>query len=49
MRLDRDKAMIYAEKDNKIKTYHLENYLLRKSKSKEYFCFVIQAINSNPH
>lgn len=34
LRLDRQKYILYAEKDNKIKTYILEDYLIRKSKSK---------------
>lgn len=34
MKLDREKHILFAEKDNKIKTYALEDYLLRKSKNK---------------
>lgn len=26
----------------------MKNYLLRRSKNKEYFCFVLEAINCNP-
>ena len=41
MRLDRVKGILYAEKDNKIKTYILSDYLLRRSKNKEFYCFVL--------
>ena len=41
MRLDREKCILYAEKDNKIKTYILSDYLLRRSKNKEFYCFVL--------
>jgi len=40
---------LYAEKDNKIKTYILEDYIIRKSKNKDYYSFVLEAINDHPH
>lgn len=27
----------------------LENYIIRKSKNKEFYCFVLEAINDHPH
>jgi hypothetical protein len=48
LRLDQDRQLLYAERELKIKTYELKDYLLRKSKNKDYFSFVLEAINSNP-
>ena len=39
---------MYAERETKIKTYDLRDYILRKSKNKDYHSFVLEAINSNP-
>jgi hypothetical protein len=41
LRFDREKHLIYAEKDKKIKIYDLANYIVRKSKANEYFCIVL--------
>jgi hypothetical protein len=34
IRLDKEKKILFAEKDNRLKTFILDNYLLRKSKNK---------------
>lgn len=48
LRLDQDRHLMYAERESKIKTYDLRDYILRKSKNKDYHSFVLEAINSNP-
>lgn len=48
LRLDQDRHILYAEREVKIKSYDLKNYILRRSKNKEYFCFVLEAINNTP-
>lgn len=48
LRLDQDRHILYAERETKIKNYDMKNYILRKSKNKDYFSFVLEAINSNP-
>lgn len=48
LRLDQDNHVIYAETKEKIKTYNLRDYIIRSSKNKEYFIFVLEAINANP-
>lgn len=49
LRLDRERHTLLAEKEKKIKSYDLGNYLLRASKNKSYNSFVLEAINSKPH
>ena len=49
LRLDREKQILHAERENKIKTYDLSDYLLRISKNTDYHCFVLEAINNKPH
>ena len=49
MRVDPENAIIYAEKSERIKTYIMKDYLLRRSKNKDYFSFVLEAINNHPH
>ena len=49
MRIDRENGIIYAEKDEKIKTYLMKDYIVRKSKNKDYYSFVLEAINNHPH
>ena len=49
MRYDLDKHIIFAEREEKIKSYDLRNYILRRSKNKDYYCFVLEAINNVPH
>lgn len=39
---------MFAEREARIKTYDLKDYLLRISKNKDYFSFVLEAINNNP-
>lgn len=48
LRLDQDRHIMFAEREAKIKTYDLKDYLLRVSKNKDYFSFVLEAINNNP-
>lgn len=48
LRLDMDKHLMFAEREQKIKSYDMRNYILRRSKNKEYFCFVLEAINRTP-
>jgi hypothetical protein len=48
LRLDLEKHLMFAEREQKIKSYDLRNYLLRRSKNKEYYCFVLEAINKIP-
>lgn len=48
LRMDQDRHILYAEREVKIKNYEMKDYLLRKSKNKDYFSFVLEAINSNP-
>ena len=43
------KGQMFCEKDNKIKFYDLKNYLIRESKNTDYRCFVLEAINTQPH
>ena len=40
--------MITAERDKKVKTYDLGNYLIRRSRSRDYFILVLEAITSQP-
>ena len=40
--------MLFAEKEARIRAYDLKDYLLRLSKNKEYYSFVLEAINNNP-
>jgi hypothetical protein len=47
-RLDQSKHILFAERSSKITTYDLKNFLLRVSKNKDYFSFVMEAINCNP-
>lgn len=49
LQFDLERHLLYAEKDKKIKNYDLTNYLLRASKCKDYFCFVLEAVNNKPH
>ena len=49
LRLDREKHILHAERENKIKTYDLSNYILRISKNTDYHSFVLEAINNKPH
>lgn len=49
LRLDREKHILHAERENKIKTYDLADYILRSSKNTDYHCFVLEAINNKPH
>lgn len=48
IRVDRDNQIIYAEKDSSIKVYVMKDYILRKSKNKDYHSFVLEAINNHP-
>lgn len=48
LRLDQDKHIMFAERETKIKTYDMKDYLFRLSKNKDYFSFVLEAINTNP-
>jgi len=32
---------MFAEREERIKSYDMRNYLLRKSKNKDYFSFVL--------
>jgi hypothetical protein len=41
LKLDLNKRYLYVERDNKLKAYDLNFYLLRKSKATEYNSFVL--------
>lgn len=41
LRLDQDRHLMFAERESKIKSYDMKDYLLRKSKNKDYFSFVL--------
>lgn len=45
----RHEIMVQNQKDLKIKTYELRNYLLRRSKIKDKNVMVLEAINDKPH
>ena len=51
IRLDRTRheVMVENEKDCKIKTYDLRDYLVRKSKNKSRNAIVLLATNERPH
>jgi hypothetical protein len=49
MKIDRDINHIFCSKDEKVKIYNLNNYLMRQSKNKDFYCFVLEAINEKPH
>jgi hypothetical protein len=49
LRFDQDNHIIYAEKDKRVKTYDLANYLVRKSCNTDYTCLVLEAINEVPY
>lgn len=49
LRFDLDKHLLYAEREAKIKSYDIKNYILRRSKNKDYHSFVLEAINNAPH
>ena len=38
-----------VQKYDKIKTYDLKDYILRKSKLQDMYLFVLEAINNKPH
>ena len=39
---------MFAEREVKIKTYDMKDYMLRLSKNRDYFSLVLEAINTNP-
>ena len=41
LRFDLEKHLMFAEREQKIKSYDIRNYILRRSKNKEYHCFVL--------
>ena len=49
LRYDRQNHIIYAQKDKKIKTYDLTNFIVRKQTISDYICLVLEAINENPY
>ena len=49
LRFDLEKHLMFAEREQKIKSYDIRNYILRRSKNKDYHCFVLEAINNIPH
>lgn len=40
---------MFCSKEDKVKIYNLDNYLIRESKNKDYHCFVLEALNERPH
>ena len=48
LRFDRENNIIYAEKDKKVKTYDLANYIVHKMTHSDYSCLVLEAINEIP-
>ena len=49
LKLDMAMGQMFCHKDGKIKFYDLNNYLIRESKNTDYFCFVLEAVNTQPH
>lgn len=41
LKLDRSIHHIFGMRDDKLKAYDLNNYVMRESKNKDYFCFVL--------
>jgi hypothetical protein len=49
LKLDRQNNHMFCSKEDKVKIYNLDNYLIRESKNKDYYCFVLEALNEKPH
>lgn len=48
IKLSYSRGELEITRDKKTKLYKLKNYLIRESKSNEYDCFVLEAINGEP-
>lgn len=48
LRIDQDRHLVFAERETKIKTYDMRDYLLRTSKNTNYYTIVLEAVNNTP-